>query len=202
MVYYFVIAEDGSRYGPADIDTLVRWTREGRIIESTLLIERGTERQLTASEITAIAAELRRAFGGAGVAIERGVPSGFGESPTMTRPGGAAAPGLPVPYPPLPPKPPANAAHARPVGSAFDANSGTRSRVAAGLLGIFFGGFGVHRFYLGYTGVGLLMLLLSVIGGGLTVGYTCGLVGLWGFIEGIICLCGGMKDADGKNLCD
>ncbi|MBX3394034.1 MAG: TM2 domain-containing protein [Phycisphaerae bacterium] len=200
VVYYFVIAQDGSRYGPADIDTLVQWTREGRIIESTLLVERGTERQLSASEITAIAVELRRSMGGAGVAIERGQPSGFDEKPTMTRPGAPAGPIKPAPYPPLPPMPPTNFAQARTAGSVHDANFGTRSRIAAGLLGIFFGGFGIHRFYLGYTGVGLLMLFLSVIGGGLTVGYSCGFVGLWGFIEGIICLCGGMKDADGKNL--
>ena len=48
MVYYFIIAEDGNRYGPADIDTLVQWAHEGRVVESTVLIERGTERQITA----------------------------------------------------------------------------------------------------------------------------------------------------------
>jgi TM2 domain-containing membrane protein YozV len=29
-------------------------------------------------------------------------------------------------------------------------DGGCKSRIAAGLLGIFLGGFGVHRFYLGY----------------------------------------------------
>src|SRR5581483_4095176 len=31
-----------------------------------------------------------------------------------------------------------------------------KSKLTAGLLGIFLGGFGVHRFYLGYTTIGIL----------------------------------------------
>jgi hypothetical protein len=34
-----------------------------------------------------------------------------------------------------------------------------KSRMAAGLLGIFLGMFGAHRFYLGHTGVGFAMLV-------------------------------------------
>lgn len=77
-----------------------------------------------------------------------------------------------------------------------------RSRVAAGLLGIFFGGLGVHRFYLGYTGIGMLQLCLTL--GGLVafrVFFCCvPIVSLWGFIEGILCLAGSMKDAQGRRL--
>ncbi|MBK8268636.1 MAG: TM2 domain-containing protein [Planctomycetes bacterium] len=219
MVYYFVIAEDGSRYGPADIDTLVQWTREGRVIGSTALVERGTERQLHAAELTAVAAELRRMSGQADVAVERG--SGFSnESPTMTQAGRPAdvpmafapqamkaakfptAPGVPPPPPPAGgPRPHQHASvpYAN-AGGRFSRQVGSRSKVAAGLLGIFLGGLGMHRFYLGYTGMGLLMLLISFVGGGMTLGYGCGFVWLWGFIEGVVCLCGGMKDADGMEL--
>jgi len=63
-----------------------------------------------------------------------------------------------------------------------------KSKIAAGLLGIFLGGFGIHRFYLGYTGIGLTMLLVGVIGGIITFGILWGLVCLWGFIEGILYL--------------
>lgn len=217
MVYYFIIAQDGQRYGPADIDTLVQWTREGRIIGNTTLVERGTERQLFASEITAVAAELRRMSGdsGTGVTVERG-SSVSNEMPTMTQPGRPADPAIgALPRIPtaqgVPPPPPGGRVVGGPVRMPYaSAQSpgivqrrvGTRSKVVAGLLGIFLGGLGVHRFYLGYTGVGLLMLLLSFAGGCATAGYGCGFTGLWGLIEGIVCLCGGMKDADGYDLRD
>jgi TM2 domain-containing membrane protein YozV len=64
-----------------------------------------------------------------------------------------------------------------------------KSRVAAGLLGIFLGVFGVHRFYLGYTGLGVLMLLLTI----LSIGILAPFIALWGLIEGIVILCGGIK---------
>jgi TM2 domain-containing membrane protein YozV len=189
VVYYFVIATDGNRYGPADIDTLVQWTREGRIVGSTALVERGTERQVRADSITSIAVALQRRTGGeAGVAIERDLPVAQPEAPTVTR-----APQMPPP--PLP------AARLAPLHEQRTASS-PRSKVIAGLLGIFFGGLGAHRFYLGHTGMGVLMLLLSVIGGIVTLGVGCGLVSLWGFIEGVVCLCGGMNDAEGRPLRD
>jgi len=36
----------------------------------------------------------------------------------------------------------------------------TKSKVTAGLLALFLGGIGAHKFYLGYTGIGLLYLFL------------------------------------------
>lgn len=37
----------------------------------------------------------------------------------------------------------------------------SKSKTAAGLLAVFFGGIGVHKFYLGKTGLGILYLLFS-----------------------------------------
>lgn len=72
-----------------------------------------------------------------------------------------------------------------------------KSKVVAGLLGIFLGVFGVHRFYLGNTSGGLVMLLTTV----LTLGLFAPLVAFWGLIEGIVILCGGRKtDARGIPL--
>ena len=72
-MYYFVIGDDGSRYGPADIDTLVAWAAEGRIVASTMLIDRGTEEQVRAASLSAVAAALRRLSGKpAEVVVERG----------------------------------------------------------------------------------------------------------------------------------
>lgn len=39
-----------------------------------------------------------------------------------------------------------------------------KSKLVAGLLGIFLGGFGVHNFYLGYTGKAVTQLVLSIVG--------------------------------------
>jgi len=206
VVYYFVIAHDGSRYGPADIDTLVQWTREGRIVGHTPLIERGTDRELRAQDISAIAAELSRHGAGfspastgtpaPAVTIER-EPRSIG-MPNPPHPGYA-----PPPPPPTPIGVQARRAHGAPYLPRVDARGrplSQRNKIVAAILGIFFGTFGAHRFYLGYYGIGLFMLLLSLIGGAATFGYGCGLVSLWGFIEGIICLFGGMKDADGLDL--
>ena len=69
-----------------------------------------------------------------------------------------------------------------------------KSRQTAGLLGVLLGGIGVHRFYLGYTSIGVLQILVTIA--------TCGLGGLWGTIEGIAILGGKgiTTDADGQPL--
>ena len=41
--------------------------------------------------------------------------------------------------------------------------TGGKSKIAAGLLGIFLGFVGVHNFYLGYTGKAIGQLLLTVL---------------------------------------
>ena len=70
---------------------------------------------------------------------------------------------------------------------------GARSQLAAGLLGIFLGSLGVHRFYLGHHAIGVAQLLVTFV--------TCGLGAIWGFIEGILILTGGIdRDADGRPL--
>lgn len=71
-----------------------------------------------------------------------------------------------------------------------------KSKVVAGLLGIFLGGFGVHRFYLGYTTYGVIQLVLTLFGFGSGA--------IWGFVEGILILCGvGITtDANGVPLKD
>jgi len=39
-----------------------------------------------------------------------------------------------------------------------------KSKIVAGLLAIFLGGLGIHKFYLGYTKTGIVFLLISVFG--------------------------------------
>ena len=70
-----------------------------------------------------------------------------------------------------------------------------KSKMTAGLLGIFVGSIGVHNFYLGFTNRAILQIVLTLV--------TCGAAGLWGFIEGIMILTGSInKDANGVPLAD
>ena len=63
-----------------------------------------------------------------------------------------------------------------------------RSRMTAGLLGIFLGPLGMHRIYLGYVVLGLVML---ATGGG---------CGVWSLIDAIMVLSGKIPDAQGRPL--
>ncbi|MBO4693487.1 MAG: TM2 domain-containing protein [Clostridia bacterium] len=74
-----------------------------------------------------------------------------------------------------------------------------KSKLAAGLLGILLGAFGVHNFYLGFTGKAVAQLLISV----LTCGVGAAVSGVWGLVEGIMILTGSInKDAKGIPLKD
>lgn len=74
--------------------------------------------------------------------------------------------------------------------------SAPKSKIVAGLLGIFLGGWGIHRFYLGYTKMGIIQIIVTLV--------TCGAASLWGVIEGILILCGTQitTDANGNPLQD
>ena len=79
------------------------------------------------------------------------------------------------------------------------APAGAKSKMVAGLLGIFLGALGVHNFYLGYTGKAVAQLLIGVLGSILVVGPLVS--GVWGLIEGIMILSGSIdKDAAGVPL--
>lgn len=55
-----------------------------------------------------------------------------------------------------------------------------KSKLVAGLLGIFIGSLGIHNFYLGYTKRAIIQIVVSIC--------TCGIGGVWGFVEGIMIL--------------
>ena len=87
-------------------------------------------------------------------------------APDLKPPTSAATPPLLAPLPPSPAVPVPRAAN----------------KIPAGVCGILLGSLGIHKFILGYTGAGLIMLLVTVL--------TCGIggcvTGLIGLIEGII----------------
>lgn len=63
-----------------------------------------------------------------------------------------------------------------------------RSQSTAFVLSLLLGALGVDRFYLGYTGLGLLKL------------FTCGGLGIWAVVDYVLIGIGSMKDAQGKPL--
>ena len=72
-------------------------------------------------------------------------------------------------------------------------NAEQKSKLVAALLGIFLGAWGIHNFYLGDTKKGIIQIVVTIV--------TCGIGGLWGFIEGIMILAGSIKtDANGVPL--
>jgi TM2 domain-containing membrane protein YozV len=77
------------------------------------------------------------------------------------------------------------------VGATQDTSG--KSKIAAALLALFLGGLGVHKFYLGYSGAGIVMLLVCLLGIAL-LGIPSAIVGLIAFIEAIIYLT--KSDAD------
>lgn len=55
----------------------------------------------------------------------------------------------------------------------------SKSKIAAGIFGILLGSFGVHKFYMGKIGMGILYVLFA----------WTGIPGLVGLVEGILYLC-------------
>jgi len=64
-------------------------------------------------------------------------------------------------------------------------NPHASNKIPAGVCAILLGGLGIHKFILGYTGAGLIMLLVSI----LTCGFLWPILHIIGLIEGIIYLC-------------
>ncbi|HMQ48777.1 MAG TPA: TM2 domain-containing protein [Saprospiraceae bacterium] len=67
-----------------------------------------------------------------------------------------------------------------------DAENAAKSQLVALLLVVFVGGLGIHRFYLGYTTIGIIQLL------------TLGGCGIWALIDLIRIITGDLGPADGS----
>lgn len=57
-------------------------------------------------------------------------------------------------------------------------------KIVAGILGILLGGLGIHKFYLGYTTAGIIMLVVSIV----SCGFVAPIISIIGLIEGILYL--------------
>ena len=69
-----------------------------------------------------------------------------------------------------------------------DINTSSKDWIVALLLCFFLGGFGVHRFYVGKVGTGVLQLI------------TLGACGIWTLIDFIIIAVGNFTDGEGKRI--
>jgi len=65
-----------------------------------------------------------------------------------------------------------------------DKVAGSEKKIPAGICAILLGALGVHKFILGYTKEGLIMLLVTI----LTLGLAGFIMGIIGLIEGIMYL--------------
>ncbi|MDQ2947200.1 MAG: NINE protein [Acidobacteriota bacterium] len=121
----------------------------------------------------------------------------------------AGSPEIPAAQPPgyVPGYPQQPGAYGQPAAPYQDPTA--KSKLVAGLLGILLGGLGIHRFYLGYTNIGIAQLATDVIGWVL-LPFTCGIslvfiiaAHVWGLVDGIMILTGSInQDALGKPLRD
>lgn len=89
---------------------------------------------------------------------------------------------------PTPPLPKLHADYARPDKDVIVQGRSTphvvksaKSRGIYIILGLFFGGLGIHNFYAGYYGRGLAQLLIVLILGWIVIGFV--IVGFWVLIE-------------------
>lgn len=133
-----------------------------------------------------------------GAAQQFGQPHGqpqqpFGQQPYAQQPFGAPQqPSGQQPYG-APQQPYANAPYTPP---SYAQPVVTKDHVAAGLLAIFLGVFGVHKFYLGYNTSGFIMLAVTILGSIFTIGLAAGVMWVIALIEGIIYLAKSQSEFD------
>jgi len=166
---YSVVGTDGQVYGPVDMETLTQWIKEGRILPTTNLIDPIDGRTLQAQD----------------------APVLYGMFPTASAvPPSAPGMGQPPGYFPSSPQGQVIMNNSYQQGSLTP----PKSKVVAILLAFFLGPLGIHRFYLGHTGTGIAMLLLSILTCGLGVAITY----VWSIIDLVMIATGALRDVSGQ----
>jgi TM2 domain-containing membrane protein YozV len=178
---YTIIGADGAAYGPVDLNSLRVWISQGRVRPETMVVDPISQQQRPAGQLPELAQDFQRMMVHFAPPVQPG--PGFQAPGQLPPPGGPN--GVQVNnYIQMP---------MAPAGAAFP---GQKSRLAAGLFALFFGTFGVHQFYLGKTGPGLAMLLLTV----LTCGYGAIVTAVWALVDTILIFVGATNDSNGLPL--
>jgi len=185
---YSVIGTDGQVYGPVNMDTLSEWCKQGRINPDTNLIDPIDGRVMRARQVPGLDSLFAILPQGApplvqppnqaqGPLIQQGPRPGnqYGQVPIQIN--NYVGPMYPHPQLPTPYAP-------------------QRNKVAAILLALFLGCFGVHRFYMGHNGSGTAMLLLTVM----TCGYGAAITVIWSIVDIILIATGGLLDGQNQPL--
>jgi TM2 domain-containing membrane protein YozV len=163
---------DGQTYGPVTRQELDQWANEGRLTSESQVLREGSQQWQWATDLYPHLAQVRPV-----------AASGGSDNPFAFIDTGGGGGALPTGYSGGVATPP------------FAGQVSDKSKIAAGLLGLLLGSIGVHRFYLGFTGIGILQIVVTIA--------TCGIGGWWGIIEGIMILVGSMnRDAQGRILRD
>lgn len=113
-------------------------------------------------------------------------------APPAPGPGLTSPTGRPLPQPPMVMQSPSGYpmfADGKPAVDPYGRPVSPRSRLAAALLAFFLGVLGIHRFYVGKIGTGVLIIV--------TLG---GFFGLWPLIDFIVILVGSFRDKEGRLL--
>jgi hypothetical protein len=202
---WYLKTEDGEDYGPVPKAELDQWRDEGRITADCHVLQDGAEQWQWASDIYP---ELETQEEAPAVAGPPPLKSRPAETPAPVQANTDAVDPSAFQFAAADASPTLRArgrkrvkkvakrtaratpAAVSPARSVASGEVSPKSKLVAGLLGIFLGGYGVHRFYLGYTGLGLAML------------FTCGGCGIWALIDAIMIFMGSVPDAQGRPLRD
>ncbi len=142
-----------------------------------------------------------------------GKPTQQAASPPVQPPPSQYAPPPQYAAPPPPPQyaqppqyvPPVPQYNAPPVSQSSSMPvTSSKSKVTAALLAFFLGQLGIHRFYLGRVGTGVLQIILAIVGyATIVVGvgvFVLWALGIWILIDFIMILVGKFKDKNGLPL--
>lgn len=88
----------------------------------------------------------------------------------------------------IPPPPPSSDASTAPAAPIPSGSSGKDKKILAGVMGILFGGLGIHKFILGYTTEAVIQLIVGLVILILSCGALFFIPAIFGLVEGIIYL--------------
>lgn len=192
---YTVVDEQGKQYGPYDLPILISWTKSKKINAETTLIAEFTNSVVKVKNVDELKPYL---VGTPPVVVDESTVSVANDTlqdntssiqnvPDILKDTTGTTINI------------VNNIQSNNTGQV--ANSvpimvGPRSKTMAIILAVFLGALGIHRFYLGYTAIGTIMLLLTL----LTCGSGAILTSIWALVDIVLILTDNLKSADGTSL--